>query len=108
MPATMPQSYHHQHILAPMPSSKSSGNGSNGPTGTGTTGTTASTTSNTNGASGINSKSFSTSTFTQEISRAMQASSSQQPKYAAYPRVMGDRFEHPPPPPPSPVGWSRS
>ncbi|PGH00808.1 hypothetical protein GX51_05585 [Blastomyces parvus] len=99
MPATMSQSYH-QHILSPIPSKSTIVKGTNGTT---TTGTSTTKTSNISGTNGIN-----TSTFTQEISRAMQASSSQQPKYAAYPYLMEDGFEHPPPPPPSPVGWSRS
>ncbi|EQL32669.1 hypothetical protein RJZ56_001524 [Blastomyces dermatitidis] len=103
MPATMSQSY--QHILSPIPSKstlvKGTGTDTDGTTTT-TTGTT-STTKTTNNINGINA-----STFIQEISRAMQASSSQQPKYAAYPYLMDDGVEHPPPPPPSPVGWSRS
>ncbi|OJD10552.1 hypothetical protein AJ78_08472, partial [Emergomyces pasteurianus Ep9510] len=103
MAPAMSQSYH-QHILSPIPS-KAKGslvvNGSSGPNGTAST-------ANTFGTNGTTNKPLSTSsTFTQEISRAMQASSSQQPKYASYPYVE-DRFEQPPPPPPSPVGWSRS
>ncbi|PGH19052.1 hypothetical protein AJ79_00086 [Helicocarpus griseus UAMH5409] len=79
-------SYHnHNHILSPTPSKPKSTliNG----TGTGTT--------------------LSASALTQEISRAMQASSSQLPKYASY-SYMEERGEHPPPPPPSPVGFPRS
>ncbi|KLJ11018.1 hypothetical protein EMPG_13693 [Blastomyces silverae] len=109
MPATMSQSYH-QHILSPIPSKSTIIKGTNGTstttsstTATNTTSTTKTTHNNNNNINGINA-----STFTQEISRAMQASSSQQPKYAAYPYLMEDGFEHPPPPPPSPVGWSRS
>ncbi|PGH36581.1 hypothetical protein GX50_00618 [[Emmonsia] crescens] len=111
----MSQTYHHhQHILSPKPKSTLV-NGSNGPNGIMSTTTTSSNnnainnttvTNGTSGTNGINNKPLSTSTFTQEIARAMQASSSQQPKYASYPYVE-DRFEHPPPPPPSPVGWSR-
>ncbi|OJD27829.1 hypothetical protein ACJ73_00779 [Blastomyces percursus] len=90
----MSQSY--QHIHSPVPSKSTIVKGTNGAS-------TTSTTKTSSNISGVNA-----STFTQEISRAMQASSSQQPKYAAYPYLMDDGFEHPPPPPPSPVGWSRS
>ncbi|KAK2798227.1 hypothetical protein FQN50_008925 [Emmonsiellopsis sp. PD_5] len=48
-------------------------------------------------------------TFSQDISRAMQAASSTGPKYAsASYRDRFDHDDHPPPPPPSPVGFSHA
>ncbi|KGY15658.1 hypothetical protein PABG_11311 [Paracoccidioides brasiliensis Pb03] len=73
----------YQHILSPIPTKPKSGL-VNDPTAT-----------------------FSAATFSQEISRAMQASSSQLPKYVSY-SYMEDAFDQPPPPPPSPVGWAKS
>ena len=51
--------------------------------------------------------STSTSTFSQDISRAMLASS-QIPKYASYIEHEVRDFENPPPPPPSPVEFPTS
>ncbi|PGH11204.1 hypothetical protein AJ80_07209 [Polytolypa hystricis UAMH7299] len=61
---------------------------------------------NINTGTSANQKLFvSATTFSQDISRAMQASS-KLPKFASY--TGGENSEHPPPPPPSPVGFGAS